>query len=317
MLRWLLEGGASVEGRDDYGDTPLMHAAREGNAQAVHELLQAGASVNASEEHGQTALSLASSGEVARRLLAAGADPGKLRSEGQRSLLGFSSEPNKDLLDVSPEEFQAGRTRRFGNANPEKFAMPFWEGMIRAGITGYEAARLFEDEVDWRRGPVWCAQRFGQSITFLPDGRIVQVAGEHEDHYDPDFCIYNDVFVHHPDGTIDLYGYPEAVFPPTDFHTATLIGEFIYLIGSLGYAGARKYGQTPVYRLNIHSFKIEELNTGAAMPGWIYGHAARAVSPDEIHISGGKIVTWSGQEEIHSENTKTFVFRLMELKRVI
>jgi hypothetical protein len=27
-----------------------------------------------------------------------------------------------------------------------------------------------------------------------------------------------------------VYGYPESVFPPTDFHTATLVGEFIYVI---------------------------------------------------------------------------------------
>jgi len=25
----------------------------------------------------------------------------------------------------------------------------------------------------------------------LPDGRLVSVGGEHEDYYDPDFCIYN------------------------------------------------------------------------------------------------------------------------------
>jgi hypothetical protein len=30
-------------------------------------------------------------------------------------------------------------------------------------------------------GAVWCAQRFGQSLSFLPDGRVIQIAGEHED----------------------------------------------------------------------------------------------------------------------------------------
>jgi hypothetical protein len=41
--------------------------------------------------------------------------------------------------------------------------------------------------------------------------------GEHEDFYDPDFCIYNDVFVHERDGSVAIYGYPESVFPPTDY----------------------------------------------------------------------------------------------------
>src|SRR6185503_1846850 len=118
----------------------------------------------------------------------------------------------------------------------------------------------------------WSAMRFGQSITRLPDGRIVQVAGEHEDAYDEDFCIYNDVFVHEPGGAITLYGYPEDVFPPTDFHTATLVGDAIYLIGSLGYAGARRYGHTPVFRLDTRTFRIERLAPAGDPPGWIYGH---------------------------------------------
>ena len=61
------------------------------------------------------------------------------------------------------------------------------------------------------------AQRFGQSLTLLPDGPALQFGGEHEDYYDPDFCIYNDVFVHEGDGSITIYGYPESAFPPRVF----------------------------------------------------------------------------------------------------
>jgi hypothetical protein len=66
--------------------------------------------------------------------------------------------------------------------------------------------------------------------------------GEHEDHYDPDFFIHNDVVVRTPDGEVAIYGYPTEVFLPTDFHTATLLPASIVLIGSLGYrkAGSRK-----------------------------------------------------------------------------
>ncbi|MEO8096619.1 MAG: hypothetical protein ABI811_02885, partial [Acidobacteriota bacterium] len=80
--------------------------------------------------------------------------------------------------------------------------------MIRSGISAAEATQRYGDTGD--RSPVWCAQRFGQSLTLLPDGRAVQIAGEHEDSYARDFCIYNDVFVHEPDGTIQIYGNPEC-----------------------------------------------------------------------------------------------------------
>src|SRR5439155_18625462 len=122
------------------------------------------------------------------------------------------------------------RSRRFGAGNPEKMVEPFWEGMIRSGINAYRAAERYDNNADLKRSPVWCAQRFGQSITRLLDGRIVQVAGEHEDSYDLDFSIYNDVFVHETGGMIHIFGYPESVFPATDFHTATLVGEQIFLI---------------------------------------------------------------------------------------
>ncbi len=310
MLRWLLGNGAAIEDTDEFGTTLLMEAAGIGDPGILAELLQAGARVDTAKEYDQTALSFAQTADVIHLLLNAGANPKHLPFEGRRALLGLAPEPDEDLLDVSRAEFLAGKSRRFGTANPEKITVLFWEAMIRAGITGFQATRLFEDKDATQTEPVWCAQRFGQSITFLPDGRIVQVAGEHEDHYDPDFCIYNDVFVHHPDGTIDIYSYPEAVFPPTDFHTATLLGEFIYLVGSLGYPEARRYGKTPVYRLDIHSFQMEEIVTAGAMPGWIYGHVAIALAADKIRISGGKIVTWDGSKELHTENAKTFIFNV-------
>ena len=95
-------------------------------------------------------------------------------------------------------------------------------------------------------GPGRCFDRFGQSSNQLPDGRVVCIAGEHEDSYDPDFYIYNDVVIQQPDGRIDIFGYPREVFPPTDFHTATLVGNRIVLIGSLGYPDERRPGETPV-----------------------------------------------------------------------
>jgi hypothetical protein len=164
-----------------------------------------------------------------------------------------------------------------------------------------------------QRDPIWCAQRFGQSLTALPDGRVILIAGEHEDHYDPDFCIYNDVFVHAPDGSIAIFGYPETVFPPTDFHTATLMSEAIVVIGSLGYHGARRPGETPVFRLDLATFRIERLETRGDVPGWIYMHRAEAAGPREIRVRGGTVVTTRDGRETHEANTHTFVLDLDRL----
>jgi ankyrin repeat protein len=305
MLRWLLELGNPVDQTNDFGATPLMAAVECGHAEAIDILLGAGADVDAKHNE-QTALSLAQTREIALQLLDAGADPSRLSFEGRRALLGLEPEADEGLLDVSPDDYRKGRARRFGARNPEKMVEPFWEGMIRAGISAYAAGQCYVGQVEAIRSPVWCAERFGQSITFLPDGRIVQIGGEHEDSYMSDFCIYKDVFLHHPDGSIQIFGYPESVFPPTDFHTATLIGDCIYIIGSVGYSGARQYGTTPVYRLHTKTFHIEQVTCRGEAPGWIYRHRALQANAHEIRIHGGEIVT-GGKKEIHAHNERSFV----------
>jgi ankyrin repeat protein len=52
----LLDMGASVHARNEDGDTPLIYAAVQGNAQVVKLLLAAGADVEAQNPHGITAL---------------------------------------------------------------------------------------------------------------------------------------------------------------------------------------------------------------------------------------------------------------------
>jgi len=327
MLQWLLETGASVDRTNEHGETVLVVAVECGNAEAVDVLLKAGADVNAragttcppeladvlaragvglnAERFGQTALASAGTRDIALRLLDAGADPADLSSEARRAIVGLDPEAGEDLLDASPEDYRKGRSPRFGTCNPEEIHEPFWDGMIRAGIGAYQADTLYPDEPGG--APVWCAQRFGQSLTMLPDGRIVQIGGEHEDSYDEDFCIYNDVFVHLPGGTIRIYGYPESVFPPTGFHTATLIGDSIYIIGSLGYQGTRQYGTTPVYRLDTKTFRIEPVPARSESPGWISKHRAALVAPHQIRISGGKLLGWDGERETDTRNEKAFV----------
>jgi ankyrin repeat protein len=311
MLRWLLDMGTDIKQTDDFGGTALMTAVEYCSDESVDALLAAGADVNQESKTG-TALGYASTRSIAIKLMEAGADPQHLSSGGRRAILGYPPETDPNLLNVTADEFQRSVSRHFGTRNPEMMNNPFWEGMIRSGISAYEAGAYFGvgNKFDGQYTPIWCGQRFGQSITFLPDGRIVQVAGEHEDGYDPDFCIYNDVFVHVPEASITIYGYPESVFPPTDFHTATLIENHIYLIGSLGYLGTRQYGETPVYRMDTKTFHIERVQTTGTKPGWIYKHRAILSAPYEIRILGGEILSLADDKEIHSKNHEVFILNI-------
>lgn len=223
-------------------------------------------------------------------LLADGADPLQLSFETRRGLLGLHPEPSERLLTTSCADYERAAHPRFGEKNPERIDEPFWHAMVISGVDGWQASEKYQFQPEANK-PVWCARRFGQSITFLPDGRIVQVAGEHEDSYDPDFCIYNDVFVHHPDGWLEIFGYPESVFPPTDFHTATLVGEVIYLIGSLGYERLRQPGITQVFRLDTRTFRIEHVQTEGDAPGRIFKHRALLTPRGEIRVFGGYLDT--------------------------
>ena len=152
---------------------------------------------------------------------------------------------------------------------------------------------------------MWCFARYGMSQTLLPDCRVVHVGGEHEDHYDPDFCIYNDVTVIGPAGEIAVHGYPESEFPPTDFHTATLVGDSIVIIGCLGHPGQRVVGATPVFQLVLDTMRILRVDTCGSAPGWIREHtAALSDSGCEIVVRDGEV--WRGDDRSMAENIDTW-----------
>ena len=338
MLDWVLAQGFDVNARARFGGTALLQAVEQDNLAMAEALLTRGADLalgenisesnraraaNAPKSVFQKAASLimaqtpfpmdmpdtistpafaAQSGDMARLLVAHGADISEFDDEMMPAALGTD---RIAPVDVSPEAFNRHCTGRAGQANPEPYLPDFWREQIRTGRSGHVA----EVEIMGKRAqfcggtPVWSFQRFGRTATPLPDGRLVLVAGEHEDHYDPDFCIYADVTVLDGKGGVEHFIYPQDVFPPTDFHTATLVDDHILLIGSLGYQGQRAEGVTQVLRLDLGDFSIRPVETTGHNPGWINRHRA-ALDARTIIVNGGRI------EPGYRENGDTFVLDL-------
>lgn len=283
MLAWLAANGFDMEARDQFESTPLIEAANLGKVACVRFLAQLGVDLYKTDHIQQRALAKATCVDVVRVLLAHGDELLELSEEAHAGLLGVEHDGEPAS---SRAAFEQHGTRVFGTANPQRTDHPFWLDMIRCGASAYRAANRIGS--DRNLSPVWCYRRFGRSTTLLADGRIIEIGGEHEDFYDSDFCIYNDVTVFDGQGGIAIYSYPPDVFPPTDFHTASVIGDSIYIVGCLGYREGRRPGFTPVFRLDLASMRIEQIDTSGDYPGWIYQHWARA-DGDGILIRGGSI----------------------------
>jgi hypothetical protein len=197
-------------------------------------------------------------------------------------------------VTITPVQYLNACKRRFGNANPQRMHEPVWEWMIREGHNPYAARRALGLESDYGpcglpNNPDWCFQRMGMPEVALPDGRHLFIAGEHEDFYDPDFCIYNDVIERRGD-EIAIFGYPRDVFPPTDFHTATLIGESIWLVGSIGYSGERAE-LAQVLVLDSATYEVRSVRPTGDSPGWLSHHRARLLEDGRsIEVWGGDLI---------------------------
>lgn len=235
-------------------------------------------------------------------------------------------------MRITREIFTQQRSPRFGTANPERMRIAFWEWMIRGeenpttdaevGLAGlglmmrdgklksgygpYRARDLFNVPLNREDGPVWTFERYGATRNELPDGRVVCIGGEHEDYYDPDFYIYNDVIVFGSEGKIEIYGYSKEIFPPTDSHTATLIGEKIIVIGCLGNPKDRRPGSTPVHTVDTRKYRISNLDTSGTAPGWIFGHAAELSTDNVINIRDGRVVELKDGKQVFRRNNEEF-----------
>ncbi len=113
--------------------------------------------------------------------------------------------------------------------------------------------------------------------------------------------------VFEPNGEFQIYGYPKDVFPPTDFHTATLFGDQIVIIGGLRYVQDRVLDACTVFTLDTNTFRIERLDTTGEGPGWIHHHKAELME-DGIHIRGGTIINEQDGSKRGRKNLDMFRF---------
>lgn len=201
--------------------------------------------------------------------------------------------------EVTKKVFKQWRDARRGKRAAEDLCNPYWSWLIRSEVSSWSANQHFKGPSSYGGNAAWSFQRYGQSTTTLPDGRTLLIAGEHEDHYDPDFFIYNDITVRHPDERIEILAFPEDVFPPTDFHSATLVDGKIILIGNLGYPEDRKTGETQILVIDPKTWDIKQQPSTGESPGWIHSHQA-TVDNGSITISRGKI--WKDHDTQLIEN---------------
>lgn len=301
IVRWLLDMGFDPNANDDDKWEALERAVDNDDIATAEVLLAAGAEPHGSQEKSYTSPVKEAVSDAMRRLFVKyGVNPADFEYGPSLESPSLKRLPEFTLTET---DFDKHRTYRVGEFNPEPFLPPFWSEQMRDSRYAKLEALGYEPDEE---KPVWSFSRFGRTATVLPDGRLVLVAGEHEDYYDADFCIYADVTVLGTDGKMEHFIYPKDVFPPTDFHTATLVGDQIWLIGCLGYPEQRNDSQTQVLRLSTLNFSITPVETNGVSPGWIHGHRS-VLNEDGILITGGKI------EPGYRDNNSTFALNLETL----
>ncbi len=96
------------------------------------------------------------------------------------------------------------------------------------------------------------------------------------------------------------------MFPPTDFHTASAVGDGIIIVGCLGYPDDRRPGHTPVYSLDLSDYRISEVPTAGEVPGWVFKHGADVAPDGIITIRGGEVIEERHGERRYRRNVEEF-----------
>ncbi|MCC6863227.1 MAG: ankyrin repeat domain-containing protein, partial [Rhodobacteraceae bacterium] len=174
MLDWLIGQGFDPEQRDGFNNTPLIEAAKCGAVKCLNSLIAKDVDIFAKNDIPHAAIECADNLDVMFALIKAGADINEISRERRAELLGYRIGTAPDVL---AEEYFQGRNRVFGRSNPERANNPFWHAMVKCGGSGYQATNKFEPNSgsSFKNGPAWSFDRFGKSISPLPDGRFLEI----------------------------------------------------------------------------------------------------------------------------------------------
>lgn len=210
------------------------------------------------------------------------------------------------FASVTLEDYEAHLHAKYALNIGERMDNPLWVAAFKTRESAYQIAARFDNNEDLGQAPRFCFSRVGASFTVLEGlrepPRFLWIGGEHEDSYDPDFFIYNDVAVMSMDGSVEIFGFPRDHFPPTDFHTATNTEHGLYIIGGLRYKDERNLGTTPIYVFDLDEISYKEISVRGPEPGWIYRHSALYLSNlPGIMIYGGSLIDLDGETYANDE----------------
>lgn len=230
----------------------------------------------------------------------------------------FKCESGRPLKICKRELLEEGEVKE-GKSNPEIAQSNFYSEMILTNACPFKVNKQIPNEIfepsnekGKKHKLLWTNDRLGQLTLELNDGRVLAIGGEHEDFYDPHFCIFNDIIVHEANGDKKVLLYPYDVFPPTDFHTGTLIDDKVYIIGRMGY-DIPEDGSKPVYIIDINTYEIQELKIKNTIDGCVNSHKAERVE-NGIIISGGRVLRLKGEMESFTEKYLLDLNQLMWVK---
>ncbi|KAM0826455.1 hypothetical protein ACQ4PT_068871 [Festuca glaucescens] len=156
-VRRAADGGASVEGRDAHGWTPLMRAAFKGRADTVRDLIERGADVEASDAEGYTALHCAAEAgraDVVDILLKSGANARVATAKGRTAAASAAVAGKSKVVRLLEKAGGVGRkgagekvvpvVAKGGSMDRKRRVRKGSSGAIRfgGGKEGYEAATV-------------------------------------------------------------------------------------------------------------------------------------------------------------------------------
>lgn len=203
---------------------------------------------------------------------------------------------------ISKKVYREWREPRFGEWNGQPLTNPVWQWLIEEKPEPSAADTLFRLRDTDSLGPAWTFNRVGASETALPNGQILWAGGRHGEPGDPNYYVYNDLVVKKPEGEFSVLGYPEAIFPPIHSHSATLVSNYILLIGGLGGPESEPSETTRIQAIRIEKFGLHPWSGVGPGPGAIYGHTAK-LSDNKlwIEVSGGFIQSPDGSSTPNSK----------------